>query len=114
MRDIKSAIFLACALTAVEAVGPAIAADMSVYKAPRPSVVSNSWTGFYVGANAGYGRDDGPTVTFVPNDPLVQLFTVGGGFGGTAPPPASLGVKGGLGSAGRIQLADQQELARRF
>jgi outer membrane immunogenic protein len=97
MRDIKSAIFLACALTAVQAVGPAMAADMAVYKAPRPIVASNSWTGFYVGASAGYGWDDGPTVTFVPNDPLVQLFTVGGGFGGTAPPPASLGVKGGLG-----------------
>jgi outer membrane immunogenic protein len=97
MRDIKSAIFLACALTAVQAVGPAMAADMAVYKAPRPIVASNSWTGFYVGASAGYGWDDGPTATFVPNDPLVQLFTVGGGFGGTAPPPASLGVKGGLG-----------------
>jgi ABC-type transport system substrate-binding protein len=45
---------LALALTALAALtGQAVAADMAV-KAPPPVVPIMTWTGFYVGANAGY------------------------------------------------------------
>jgi outer membrane immunogenic protein len=75
----------------------ASAADMPikapVYKAPAPAAVY-TWTGFYVGANAGYGWQD-PTVTLTPNDPVSYVETcINGGF---CPPPASFNIKGALG-----------------
>ena len=77
---------------------PAFAADMAV-KAPPPAPVAApvySWTGFYVGANGGYGWKDA-TVTFTPNDMNVQVTTCGGVFGGTCAPPTSFGIAGGFG-----------------
>jgi outer membrane immunogenic protein len=43
-------------LVAAIGIGPAFAADMAI-KAPPPPVVSApfNWTGFYLGANGGYG-----------------------------------------------------------
>jgi outer membrane immunogenic protein len=82
---------------------PALAADMAV-KAPRPvpSAPVYSWTGFYVGANMGYGWDDS-AVTFSGNDPTAIIVTCGGGgfgnVGGTCVPPTSFkinGLPGGL------------------
>lgn len=76
---------------------PAVAADMPV-KAPPPAPAPvYSWTGFYVGANGGYGWRDSRTITFTPNDPLIQVLTCGGSAGGTCAPPASFGVAGGFG-----------------
>jgi outer membrane immunogenic protein len=44
---------------------PAMAADMAVKAAPRPVVATvYSWTGFYVGVNAGYGWGQNPDVVF--------------------------------------------------
>lgn len=77
---------------------PALAADMAV-KAPPPAATpaSPSWTGFYVGANAGYAWHD-PAVTFTPNDALSQFATCDGGNGGTCPTgSASFNLAGGLG-----------------
>ena len=67
---------------------PALAADM----APSPSVVAPtySWTGFYVGGNAGYAWNADPTVSFSPNDSLLATK-----FGPGA--PISFGVSGAVG-----------------
>jgi len=82
---------------------PAFAADMAVkmpVKAPPPLPVAPpaiSWTGFYIGGNAGYGWGDDRTVTFTPNDPLAAIDTCGGANGGTCPPPTSFNISGALG-----------------
>jgi outer membrane immunogenic protein len=96
---------LATAIAVIALIGtPALAADLGrpVYKAPPPPPPAPvySWTGFYVGANGGYGWKD-PTVTFTPNDinaisstcvPTIATF-----FLGTCPPPTSFGIRGGFG-----------------
>jgi outer membrane immunogenic protein len=74
----------------------AFAADLpvaQVFKAPAASVAVSSWTGWYIGGNAGYGWND-PTVTFSPNDASVVgglAAFIGGG------PPNSFNVTGALG-----------------
>jgi hypothetical protein len=85
---------------------PVLAADMAV-KAPPPAVTPGSptWTGFYVGANAGYAWHD-PGVTFAPNDPLSQYATCSGGNGGTCPTGSSFNLAGGLGG---LQAGDAAE-----
>jgi outer membrane immunogenic protein len=82
--------------------GPAIAADMPV-KAP---VAVYSWTGFYVGANGGYGWRD-RSVSFSPNDPVAADSF--GGLTGTALPNTSFKTSGGLGG---IQLGYNWQLNR--
>jgi outer membrane immunogenic protein len=78
-------------------VTPAFAADMAV-KAPPPAPASAAptWTGFYIGANGGYGWKD-PTVTFAPNDIAAFDASCGGFDGSTCPAPASFSISGGLG-----------------
>jgi outer membrane immunogenic protein len=63
--------FLLAAIAAVAAAaGPVMAADMGapVYKAPPPPPPAPvyNWTGFYVGAGAGYGMWDLDTSTSIP------------------------------------------------
>src|SRR5258708_1216248 len=64
--------------------GPAMAADMpvkaQVYKAPPPVAVL-SWTGFYVGANAGYSWGDWkPSSNFPVFDGTTSFFPPNSGF----------------------------------
>lgn len=66
--------------------------------APAPAAAA-SWTGFYVGGNAGYGWQD-PAVSFTPNDLLTTSITCGHlGGGTTCPPPAPFAINGALGGA---------------
>src|ERR1700733_291282 len=68
-------IAIGIAAVAVLAGTPALAADMAVKAPPPVAAPAYSWTGFYVGANIGYGwgnRD----VTYAPNDlPSLLLMT---------------------------------------
>lgn len=86
------------ALVALAISDPAAAADVATKAPPQPTpqAPSNTWTGFYVGANGGYGWKD-PTVTFTPNDVTANNATCASLTGGTCAPPASFGISGGLG-----------------
>jgi outer membrane immunogenic protein len=73
---------LGSAALAMMLAAPAMAADMAVkaplYKAPPPPPVL-SWTGFYLGANAGYGWGR-TSNTADPGDPATAFFLGGGVF----------------------------------
>jgi outer membrane immunogenic protein len=87
----KTAV-IGSAVVAILLGAPAMAADMAV-KSP-PMMPSYSWTGFYVGGNAGYGWKDDPVVAFGP-DPLVRGFICNGGGAGCIP-AASFNIGGAL------------------
>jgi outer membrane immunogenic protein len=91
-RTISATIALTCVMGSA-----ANAADMAVKIPPPAAVVANDWTGFYIGAHAGYGWGHDPfTDTFLPvagGVPGVQVFNIapititgahlnGGVFGG--------------------------------
>src|ERR1700743_197517 len=69
----KKILFAIAALAVLAATDLAHAADMAL-KAPPPPAPVYSWTGFYVGANAGYGWHD-PTVRLTPKDFFIQSQT---------------------------------------
>jgi outer membrane immunogenic protein len=84
------------ALVAFATIGSASAADLPpapVYKAPAPPAPVYGWTGFYVGANAGYGWDTRPT-NFSGTPNIAIEFT-----GGVLPTSLSPNPKGWLGGA---------------
>jgi outer membrane immunogenic protein len=58
MRKATIGIVAIAALTGL----PAFAADMPVKAPPPPPVVTPSWTGFYIGASAGYGWNQGGNI----------------------------------------------------
>lgn len=82
-------------MQATQAAEFAYAADLPT-KAPKVLSVYNTWGGFYIGGNAGYGWHD-PSASFTGNDVGATFFTCGGAAGGTCPPPASFNISGGLG-----------------
>lgn len=94
MRKIVIGVVAMGALIATQA----LAADMAVKAPPQPAQQPSSytWSGFYIGANGGYGWKD-PTVTFTPNDVTANNATCASATGGTCAPPASFGISGGLG-----------------
>jgi outer membrane immunogenic protein len=89
---------LGLALAAIGAAS-AVAADLPARTYTKAPVVAPaySWTGFYVGANAGYGWQNDPTVSFSGNDSVATGFTCGGLFGGTCPLPTAYNIGGPLG-----------------
>jgi len=76
---LSSSVFVALGVA-----GSAMAADLPVYtKAPPPYVPDFSWTGFYVGVNAGYGwSTDGVTTSSIGS-------TTGDVFFGNNPSPST-------------------------
>jgi outer membrane immunogenic protein len=87
LRHITAVLLVATAVSTVCASGT-FAADMPV-KAPVVAP-AYSWTGFYIGLNAGYGFQSDPSVSFSPNDDgaggeLSDLFKA---------PPISYGLNG--------------------
>src|SRR6478735_8093015 len=52
----KKLLLGAAALLAISAISPASAADMPMKAAPPPPIIPvYNWTGFYIGANGGWG-----------------------------------------------------------
>jgi outer membrane immunogenic protein len=89
---------------------PALAADMPV-KAPPAPAAADSWTGFYVGGNVGYGWQD-PTVTFAGNDPsTIDILSGSLIAGATATGPVSYNLKGVIGG---IQAGYNWQVDRRW
>src|SRR5262245_21964830 len=89
----RLSIAAAAAVSAIALTQIASAADLP-RKAPAPPPPPvYSWTGFYVGGNAGYGWKD-TTVTFSPNDALANAVTCGGG---ACAPPTPFNINGALG-----------------
>jgi outer membrane immunogenic protein len=80
-------------------IGAASAADLpaATYSKSPAMVIEPvyGWTGFYIGANGGYGWKD-PTVSYTPNDPGAFSGTCSGIGGSTCVPAASFNVQGGL------------------
>jgi outer membrane immunogenic protein len=70
-RVVRDIAFMGAALAALCFGNIALAADIAVrtpaYKAPPPVSVY-SWTGFYIGGNAGYGWSQSSTVTLSPDN----------------------------------------------
>jgi outer membrane immunogenic protein len=84
---------------------PAFAADMP---AKAPPAVQQSWDGFYVGGNVGYGWGTNRKVSYSPNDPeSTFIFITGAG----APPPVSFKESGALGG---LQLGYNWQLNRNW
>jgi outer membrane immunogenic protein len=65
---------------------PAFAADMAVKAPPPVAAPTYSWTGFYVGLNAGYGWANNG-VSFINGDPTFYAFALANGA-----IPASLAI----------------------
>jgi outer membrane immunogenic protein len=93
---------IAVAIGTLAGIGAASAADLPARTYSKsPAMVAEpvyGWTGFYIGANGGYGWKD-PTVSYAPNDPGAFAGTCSGTGGATCIPPASFNTQGGLAGA---------------
>jgi outer membrane immunogenic protein len=91
-------LIVAASVAATAIVGAASAADLPARpytKAPVMVDPAYNWTGFYAGANAGYGWGD-PAVSYSPNDVLAAIV-IDPGVGGTPIPSARHNSSGALG-----------------
>jgi outer membrane immunogenic protein len=69
---------VAIAIAAIALIGtPAVAADMAVKAPPAAPAPIPTWTGFYFGANAGYGWGNNSQPVFTANDPYATLLLAG-------------------------------------
>jgi outer membrane immunogenic protein len=93
-------LLVASAALAVLIVTPALAADMPVKAPPPTPAPAPTWTGFYLGVEAGGAWSD-RDVSYLANDPASQQLFNGVGFPGNQPLIASYGVKraGAVGGA---------------
>jgi outer membrane immunogenic protein len=90
-------VIVAAALAVLTTTTSALAADLLAKKAPPSPTPIWSWSGCYVGANGGYGWNNGGTHYDDPNttgDPINGLGPT------TIPPPSGTGGRGGLGGVG--------------
>lgn len=91
--------FLIAAVAVLAATG-AQAADLNARTYTKASLQPESaynWSGFYAGANVGYGWGN-RTVGIAPGDPFIQELTSGPGFpAGTQIPSAAYNLKGATG-----------------
>jgi len=76
----KALLPIVAALTAFAAAAPARAADLPL-KAPAAAAVAYSWTGFYIGGQAGYGfgHNSSSFSGFDPGDTPPSVHPDGGG-----------------------------------
>jgi outer membrane immunogenic protein len=74
----RMAFGLAAVLATVLPLGMAEAADMAVKAPPLPAPAADTWTGFYVGANAGYEWLHSSAYGIAP-DPATLVFINGSG-----------------------------------
>jgi outer membrane immunogenic protein len=68
MKHSKLTVAAAVAVSAMLGFGAASAADLPVKSLRMVAAPASSWTGFYIGGNAGYGWSDGP-ITLSNGDP---------------------------------------------
>jgi outer membrane immunogenic protein len=74
---------LASTILSAALLSPACAADLPVKAAPAPAAYAyDPWTGFYIGANAGYGWDLGTGAVAFQAVPLASLNDAPQGFVG--------------------------------
>jgi outer membrane immunogenic protein len=98
---VKKFVIAAAAIAAFGFVGAASAADMPTKARMAPVPVVASWTGFYVGLQAGYGWENDPTYNYLPTVSSVSFKTDGFVGGGTVgynwqTGPLVLGVEGDI------------------
>jgi len=89
-------LYAAAAVLLTLSASYARAADLPVKARPAPMPEAFSWTGFYIGANAGYAWTDTTQVTHTPDGTVAFATTVGGINGGTPMTPIYFNNSGAL------------------
>jgi opacity protein-like surface antigen len=114
----SGAIMKKLLISAIAALGligaPAFAADMAV-KAPPPPVAAPiySWTGFYIGGNAGYEWTDGQTYPLTGTQSVAPTAGIGlltlqaVGF---YPLTSNLGQRGAIGGCRQVTIGNSIRL----
>jgi outer membrane immunogenic protein len=79
MEGVMRKLLVVSAALAALVGSPALAADMAapVYKAPPPPAPVWSWTGFYIGVNAGWKGINSAGMASAPNDAATAGFNAG-------------------------------------
>src|SRR5262249_26491209 len=94
LRTLLISCAAAVTLTAFSAFAADLAVQAPVLKAPPPVAAIDPWTGFYIGASAGYGWGSGDS-TIVPNAAEVGIGAADPIFGPLPGRPNYEGFVGG-------------------